>query len=98
VYLPIEIDASGLMRPLGKSLWADVIHLGSTGIHYKTTTYTKLDVAAPCLSEPHHGVLHLSPEGGGTTVYRKPEDAELWRERLSIWASCYGGWPVRDIR
>lgn len=97
MYLVVEISSSGLLTPLGETLWKDVIHKGSRKINLKTVTYSTLKAAAPLVSASNHGILKLTPEGGGATIYRKSENTSTWQERLAIWESCYGGWMVRDL-
>jgi hypothetical protein len=61
--------------------------------------FARLDMAKSAWegSEDPEIILGLNDEGAAESIYCKAAQEPTVKDRLKIWAGCYGAWPVRRL-
>lgn len=101
-YLPVFIDPGGyILEPVLPS--RVVVHRETRLLHGHTCCLPTLSEAKgwepPFIisDDMAPAILELTPEGGGSAVWVKPDLRSETEHRLRRWRGCYGAWPVRTL-
>jgi hypothetical protein len=96
MYLVVDIDGGGFIRPAGATAYSDVIHRESWNLHRRCSTDDTLRDAAPRVFG-RRGVAELNERGAVCALWAKEDALPYWTEKLKIWNGCYGSWPLRTM-
>jgi hypothetical protein len=96
MYVVVEINEGGYIRPVNGYQWEDIIHLETVGLDRTCLTHERLADGAP-LAYGKRALAELDEQGAVCALWAKEPATPWWQDKLKIWNGCYGSWPLRKL-
>lgn len=98
-YILAKIDRGGYIRCSDNI--PKIVHKQTVNLDRDDSLrcFARLEMAKEALGEPETNefILGLNDDGAAESIYCKESQELTVKDRLKIWAGCYGAWPVRRL-